>query len=948
MTNNGRAMVNGSVMHYVNLAPGGQTAGRKESHMGAPHWRELKRWGRRSRPLAMRAGAFPAVLVALAACSTGWHIGSNSTVTDPATVDYPVFYVKRQVPVDKTGALVQDDLRLMRPFTVATPTITASTPTADLFMRASASPAAPETNITARLTAGQVWDVKDVDTSADGSRAIFAMRGPLTMNQKAKDPPSWRIYEYVIASDTLHAVINPASDPDPPTVNDVSPHYLPDGRIVFSTTRQTQSQGILLDEGKPQFQAQDEARKEPAFVLEVMNADGTALHQISFNQAHDRDATVLVNGRVAWTRWDNAPGKDAMSLYSADPDGTDLELYYGANSHLTGTNNTVVEFVHPHQMLDGRILAIMRQYTGVDDGGDLVIIDGEHYVENHQALLANPTLTGPAQTRASSNDVITIPGPSPGGRFISAYPLLDGTGRIFVSWSQCRLLDTTQTPPAIVPCTSTALAQPNVKLALPLYSAWLFDPTQNTMDPIMPPVEGVMVSDVAVAQPRPPAIAINDKVPGVGLDGNLLNAGVGAIDIRSVYDIDGVDTAVPNIGAVADPKQTPPDTRTARFIRLEKAVSIPDKTVVNLSNAAFGASNYMIEILGYAPIEPDGSVRIEVPGNVAFRMSVLDANARRITPVQGVWLQVKPGEVVNCNGCHLPQGTQNPHSHGRQGLFASAWAGAAVSGAPFPHTIAAGAGAFIPQAGETMAEARMRVSCLSDVPPCKQMVPGYGSATLSPAGSMNVLYFDVWTDPAQATPGTGIFLRYDDPTQFFPTFAPPASALCITQWAANCRIIINYPQHIQQLWDAPRPRPLAADNNTCSQANCHNPKNAAGMAQAPQGNLDLTNSASQAVPQELTSYQQLLFPHNITVPAPTAANPNATATVSVGPYMNAGAANGALSQQFFACVTSGAGCMAPVAHAGMMTADELRLVSEWLDIGAQYFNNPFDPMVPVN
>jgi len=40
--------------------------------------------------------------------------------------------------------------------------------------------------------------------------------------------------------------------------------------------------------------------------------------------------------------------------------------------------------------------------------------------------------------------------------------------------------------------------------------------------------------------------------------------------------------------------------------------------------------------------------------------------------------------------------------------------------------------------------------------------------------------------------------------------------------------------------------------------------------------------------------------------------------------------------------------MAPVAHAGFMTADELRLVSEWLDIGAQYFNNPFDPMVPVN
>ena len=64
-------------------------------------------------------------------------------------------------------------------------------------------------------------------------------------------------------------------------------------------------------------------------------------------------------------------------------------------------------------------------------------------------------------------------------------------------------------------------------------------------------------------------------------------------------------------------------------------MSIPDKTVVNLSGAAFGATNYMREILGYAPIEPDGSVRIEVPANVAFRMEVLDANARRIVPDPG-------------------------------------------------------------------------------------------------------------------------------------------------------------------------------------------------------------------------------------------------------------------------------------------------------------------------
>jgi len=35
-------------------------------------------------------------------------------------------------------------------------------------------------------------------------------------------------------------------------------------------------------------------------------------------------------------------------------------------------------------------------------------------------------------------------------------------------------------------------------------------------------------------------------------------------------------------------------------------------------------------------------------------------------------------------------------------------------------------------------------------------------------------------------------------------------------------------------------------------------------------------------------------------------------------------------------------------HAGWLSPSELRLVSEWLDIGAQYFNDPFDPKAPLN
>ena len=37
-----------------------------------------------------------------------------------------------------------------------------------------------------------------------------------------------------------------------------------------------------------------------------------------------------------------------------------------------------------------------------------------------------------------------------------------------------------------------------------------------------------------------------------------------------------------------------------------------------------------------------------------------------------------------------------------------------------------------------------------------------------------------------------------------------------------------------------------------------------------------------------------------------------------------------------------------VDHSGMLEKVELKLISEWLDIGAQNFNNPFDPDAPQN
>jgi hypothetical protein len=895
-------------------------------------------------PGLLRRLGMPAVAVcaALAAgCSGNAHIDvANSQTADPATIDFPIFYVKRTIPP------TTDDLRMLREAVLPTQNDT-TVPKADLFMRDSASPSANEHNITTRITGTDTYDVKDVDVSLDGKTVVFAMRGPLTAKMKQKDMPTWHLWEYVIATDTLQQVMPAALVPE--ESNNVAPHYMPDGRIVFSSTAQRQSKADLLDEGKPEFEAQDEARTEPTFNLHVIDALRTEFHQISFNQSHDRDATVLTDGRILWSRWDHAPGKDAIHLYSSNPDGTDVQLYYGANSHMTGTNtagtnDAVIEFVKPKEMQDGRILTLVRPYTDIDFGGDLVIINGKQFVENEQPLLADAGLPGPAQTRATQNNVIDVPGPSPGGRFNSAVPLWDSTNRILVSWSQCRLLDGTTA--TIVPCTDARLADPNVKTAPPLYSVWMFDFTKNTILPVMPPVENVMVTDVVAAQPRALQNIILDRVAGVDFDKQMKAQNVGFLDIRSVYDFDGADTAKPSIAAVADPGTTTAAQRPARFIRLEKPVSIPDRDVLDLNNAAFGASGFMREIMGYAPIEPDGSVRIKVPANVAFQISVLDANGRRISPIQAAWLQVHPGETLTCNGCHTPATAQNPRSHGRQGLFNSAYPGAAAGGTPFPHTLPT----YLPMAGETMAQARARTTCAADTQKCGQMNP-----------SVNLYYKDVWTDPAVRAPDPNLVYAYNDPT----FLTPPPNTDCLDSfggsslWQSTCRIVINYPTHIQVLWDLKRQTLDAAGavvtDHTCTQGGCHTITPAPGATaavQAPAGQLSLVSDPSDDEPLQPFSYRHLLFPHAkqevimgalVTVPGPPDAAGNPT-TVPVGPFVDAGSANGTLSKAFLGRFAPGSGST----HAGYLSPAELRLISEWLDIGAQFFNNPFDPAAPVN
>ena len=817
-------------------------------------------------------GALVSTLLALAACTSGGgETPGGSQGPDPVVLDFAVAYVKRPVP--EMG--MQPDARQLLEFNEG----------GDLFIRDRASPSSTEINVTGETTGG-LGDVRDVEPSYDGTKVVFAMHEPLIEGADEEDQPTWNIWEYDLPARELRRVI--PSDIIAEEGDDVAPHYLPDGRIVFASTRQRQSRAILLDEGKPQFEAQDEDRREPAFVLHVMDADGSDIHQISFNQSHDLDPAVLDDGRIVFSRWDNAGPQSEIHLYAVRPDGTGLELLYGAQSHMTGTNGSEVHFLDPRPLLNGQVLVRAQPFSVEDFGGELLAIDTVNYVEDTQANLANTgVLSGPAQQPATPNEVVTIAGPSPGGRYSSAFPVRDGTGRLLVSWNQCRLLDGEQ----IVPCTEELLEAGMLPAAPPLYGIWMYDPRDETQQPVVAPTEGWVYTDAVALQPVTPPPVLLDRVAGLDFDAELATEGVGILDIRSVYDFDGDDIAPAGIAALANPAVTTAAERPARFLRIEKAVSLPDEDVRDFTGSAFGvtAAFGMRELLGYVMVEPDGSVRIKVPANVPFAITVLDANGRRIGPRHNNWLQVRPGEELRCNGCHDPG---SGLSHGRSDLFDAVNDGATTTGQPFPNTNPA----FFADVGETMAEVRARISCQTD---CAALVP-----------RLDIMFEDVWTDPVAANraPDPSFTWRYADLQTPAPTTAD-----CMTGWRAGCRGTIHYEQHIHPLWSKPRIT-FAADgvtvlaDDTCT--TCH-----AGAAAA--AGLDLADGASAAEPEHFNAYRELL----------------ATDEGQPEPVMLAGRAED--SVRFFTLFAPGG------THSGRLTAAELKLVSEWLDLGAQYFNDPF-------
>jgi len=443
-----------------------------------------------------------------------------------------------------------------------------------------------------------------------------------------------------------------------------------------------------------------------------------------------------------------------------------------------------------------------------------------------------------------------------------------------------------------------------------------------------PPAGFMYVDPVAIQARTEPATS-----SPAALDSTLASQGMGTLNVKSVYDTDGLGRMGAAMLTAADatgtcttliPQTTPVDvndTRAtvadiarmknpadaayncapARFIRAVRAVAPP--TNMMKMRSSLGETDFEAQqVLGYAPIEPDGSFKLNVPADTPIALAVVDSQGRALQTHTN-WIQVRPGEKRTCDGCHSP----------RRGAPINT--GAIANTVP---TAIVAAMASAHQSGETMAETRVRLDPTA--------------ATLKP----DMVSTDIWADTTQAgvTARPAVALRF--------TGNPNPADDLVTPVPVNG--VINYPTHIQPLWTRDR------GANTCT--TCHNVSDHTDLSATTGGDGRVVSYDRLMIgdPQlDASGRPEITFDDGVPMLVRQAALVNTAASE--------GEAVGLARKSRLMEILSGQTLMSDAAaqashpnppstapdHSKMLNAGEKRLLAEWIDTGGKYYNDPFDP-----
>ena len=151
--------------------------------------------------------------------------------------------------------------------------------------------------------------IRDPEVDWDGRRIVFSMRDGRTDDY----------HVYVVNADgTGLRQLSRAKG-----VSDIDPAFLPDGDIVFSSTRDPKycmcNRHIMCN-------------------LYRMEADGANIHQIGISTLFEGHSSILPDGRILYDRWEYVDRDfgDAQGLWTCNPDGTRHAVWWGNNTTSPG------------------------------------------------------------------------------------------------------------------------------------------------------------------------------------------------------------------------------------------------------------------------------------------------------------------------------------------------------------------------------------------------------------------------------------------------------------------------------------------------------------------------------------------------------------------------------------------------------------------------------------
>jgi formylglycine-generating enzyme required for sulfatase activity len=406
--------------------------------------------------------------------------------------------------------------------------------------------------------------VGEIDLDWDAKRLLFTRSTPST----------WRIGEIGVDGAGLRDL-----SPLPEDVHCFDPCRLPDGGIIFGSTATFQS--------VPCWHGLKRVTN-----LYRMDADGSNLRQLCFDQDHDLHPVVLANGQVMYSRWDYTGISHIYlrMLMAMNPDGTGQRAVYGSNSWFPNS----LYFPRELPGRPGRYACILSGYHGPHRMGQLVILDASRGWKEGEGIVQRLSGEGQPVRRMVHDNLVQNDWP----KFLTPFPL--DASHILVS-----VQFAAGTPWAL------CLADTHDTLAV-LHS----DPEYALLEPVP-----------LAPRPRPPAIP-----PRIDLA--RTDAQVYLQDIHTGPGLAGV------------PRGTVKALRLVAYHFGYLNMAGPDKV-------GRGGPWEVMRIVGTVPVEEDGSAFFRVPANTPLAFQALDAEGRAVQLMRS-WYTAMPGETVACAGCHEP------------------------------------------------------------------------------------------------------------------------------------------------------------------------------------------------------------------------------------------------------------------------------------------------------